>query len=92
MSAAHTPSPWLWSGDELIGSNGKRVIETIPYEGMWIDPECDDARLIAAAPDLLSALIILLHYDEQDAACVPTSAHLDAQDAARAAIAKATGQ
>lgn len=51
-----------------------------------------NARLIAAAPDLLEALESLLHYDEQDAGCIPTDAHLDAQNEARAAIARARGE
>jgi len=40
-----------------------------------------DARLIAAAPDLLAALMAMLYDDEHDEAC----------GKARAAIAKATG-
>lgn len=38
---------------------------------------------------LLEALKSLLDYDEQDAGCIPTDAHRDAQNVARAAIAKA---
>jgi len=40
---------------------------------------------------LLTALTDLLKHDEQDAGCIPTDAHLDAQDNARNAIAIATG-
>lgn len=63
----HTPGPWTWrrtpySGDldksrELVGGNGVIVIDADPSGGEYgeaIDPESDDARLIAAAPDLLA--------------------------------------
>lgn len=46
----------------------------------------------ALTAELLSSLTALLSYDEQDAGCIPTDAHLDAQNDARAAISKATGQ
>lgn len=50
-----------------------------------------NARLIASAPELLEALKALLAHDECDAGCIPTDAHLDVQNDARAAIRKATG-
>ena len=90
----HTPGPWTWDNPQncasgLSGAGGSPVIEDMGYDGLWIDPSSANARLIAAAPDLLEALTALLDYDEQDAGCVPTHAHLDAQDDARAAILKA---
>jgi len=39
--------------------------------------------------DLIAAAKVLLDYDEQDAGCIPTDAHLDAQEEVRIAIAKA---
>ena len=48
------------------------------------------ARLIAAAPELLEALIGMLAYAEKEAGCIASDEHLDLQDAARAAIAKST--
>ena len=59
MSAAHTPGPWVKDRyQQLIAANGKQV-------GVWgcgiswvsRDGEAEaNARLIAAAPDLLEAL------------------------------------
>lgn len=46
----------------------------------------------ALTAELLAALSLLLSHDEQDAGCLPTDAHRDAQQAARAAIARATGE
>lgn len=45
----------------------------------------------ALTAELLAALSLLLSHDEQDAGCLPTDAHRDTQEYARAAIAKATG-
>jgi len=50
---AHTPGPWIYSqsmqeGDYLVGT-GRKIIARL-----WGGNE-DDARLIAAAPDLLAA-------------------------------------
>jgi hypothetical protein len=55
----HTPGRWEWADDDLIGAGGKQVIESIPYEGMWIDPKSPDARLMAAAPCLLDFAVAL---------------------------------
>jgi hypothetical protein len=63
----HTPGPWEWDGDELVGACGVKVI----YEtdnGARGDPECcgdyqqymrarsEDQPLIAAAPDYHEAM------------------------------------
>ena len=50
---AHTPGPWTAycasdDGDNYIGATGDRIVAQNASE--------DDARLIAAAPDLLAAL------------------------------------
>jgi hypothetical protein len=94
--AAHTPGPWVTTcrktgGDwELHDPTGRCVGTAV---------EMDDARLIAAAPDLLAALYVTSN-------CAPITAHLAtlADDAEitlgftaadirqiRAAIAKAEG-
>ena len=95
----HTPGPWDWYGSNLL-CGGKRQSEIIlnsaddgkPYghhaaliEHHWDgDVAKANARLIAAAPDLLEAL--------QD--MVSDHASLSAATLAftRAAIAKATGE
>jgi len=94
MSVPHTPGPWRVSGDEVpecwIIENG---------EGDFI-AQCEDrrgfvsldgivnARLIAAAPELLEALTVLADNIEH---AFPALASLGPLTAARAAIAKATG-
>jgi hypothetical protein len=55
MSGKHTPGPWRYDYEsgycgELIASNGKEVASFIN------EPDAPDARLIAAAPDLLVEL------------------------------------
>jgi len=80
----HTPGPWE-SGNgttSIYGSDGKEVARRI-----WHGPQDDErslanARLIAAAPELLAALQYLCEVSHTD----PRGF-----DAARAAIAKATG-
>jgi hypothetical protein len=82
--AKHTPGPWtdrdcdgevdgyVWAGDTIICGLGDKAKQRA------------DARLIAAAPDLLYALKAMLkHYDYS-----PSSAALRAQ----AAVAKAEGR
>lgn len=88
----HTPGPWTFvqggSGNfptwnVRIGSN----LITLPFASS-MDTLDADARLIAAAPDLLSALNAMLTHIgmDEDEWNKPTF------DQARAAIAKATGE
>jgi hypothetical protein len=73
MSGAHTPGPWDFgpgyepgkSTFDLYGPGGRQVIACASYENMWLatyNPITDaaNARLIAAAPELLEALTDLL--------------------------------
>lgn len=93
MNTKHTPGPWHTGKPEL--SNGYVWIN--PPDGCcgeiataWhIDQGSAEAnaRLIAAAPDLLETLIGLLDA-VQSSVCKNSG---PAQDAARVAIAKATG-
>ena len=87
--SGHTPGPWTFiPADEFWvkpaiqrGKEGGMVIE-----GLSAASEEADARLIAAAPDLLSALNAMLTHMgmDEDEWNKPTF------DQARAAIAKAT--
>ena len=58
----HTPGPWVWTEKQrVLNSAHGKVIDHADYEGMWFarydDAEDEaNARLIAAAPDLLDAL------------------------------------
>lgn len=93
MSAAFTPGPWVATGNGI--HKGHRCVALTHMEPK--EQRDADARLIAAAPDLLAALTRLCR-------AFPTDADMkeagwegpeieegcNAYDAARAAIAKAT--
>lgn len=86
--SAHTPGPWRYDYEtgycgEIIASNGKEVATFTD------EPNAPDARLIAAAPELLLALRSLMNLFEQH----EKVAHITSPvgNYARAAIAKATG-
>lgn len=112
MSAAHTPGPWLIrKGDEWTNSIVTAEGENTQGEPMFwevasynlLRPEARaNARLIAAAPELLEACLAMLAWDEAEKTAKPFDADggagfyqrigmcQDAFDKARAAIAKAT--
>ena len=80
----HTPGPWMVDGTEIRGEAqhaSQRICDMAPG---FSD---EDARLIAAAPDLLEALQALTKLYDTDEGCRALPEYL----AARAAIAKATG-
>lgn len=89
MTAQHTPGPWSVSiGDFADNGDARYILEGIKTIGL------KDARLIAAAPDLLEALAKIVDWNTR-----PLDSGLDAGRGiteiqlhqARAAIAKATG-
>lgn len=92
MSAKHSPAPWTWNKHYcgLVASNGDPVLQFYEYEGMLLAGfdkyEKANARLIAAAPELLEALNLCLAQLEPSM----TTLEFEAADAARAAISKAT--
>lgn len=80
MSAQHTPAPWNVSSPCELSPR-----YSVYHNGPLVYVERgEDARLIAAAPDLLACLLDVLDADGD----------LDAMDfnRYRAAIAKATGE
>ena len=81
----HTPGPWsLAEAAQTIpikGANGKTVASV-----RYGPTDLDDARLIAAAPDLLTALQDIM--DRLSYRLVPSERE---KENARAAIAKARG-
>ena len=102
MQTKHTPGPWvyrhsfdsaarrdIWTATDATGH--RELVATIPdAEGDHINA---DARLIAAAPDLLAALEALTACASMSGPA-GTTAYLisnERMQAARAAIAKATG-
>jgi hypothetical protein len=68
----HTPKPWHWGYDYygLFGENDEPVLCYMPFEGMDLecryDREKANARLIAAAPDLLEALRLAVRQNSHD--------------------------
>jgi hypothetical protein len=100
--AKHTPGPWVVgpiialenisitseNGESVIGTAKNLEIYAATYRNLRpLAAECEaNARLIAAAPDLLAACIDALEVEEKMAQCP------DSELAARlrAAIAKAT--
>lgn len=96
MSSKHTPGPWSWytrNGHRVAidGSGGAEVARAEEYgASAWIEVSEDDARLIAAAPELLYVAELVDDVSDRidhD----PDSAFGQLVAAARAAIAKATG-
>ena len=108
MSAAHTPGPWVAHAShqkgraaaayyiDRVGGGDKRSRAVAHVKNSTIQPTAANARLIAAAPELLDALEFALRDMEatraQYAAHFPNIGVLAITIAtARAAIAKATG-
>jgi len=90
----HTPGPWIAVGFWVEHPNDKRPDicncdpRSMDQEGRSDAEILANARLIAAAPDLLEALKDML--DGHEDAC--TGYGEGAADKARSAIAKATGE
>lgn len=89
-----TPGPWSVDGNVIRGdakSNGSVSVACIldvayPY-GRWAGESAQaNARLIAAAPELLEALQLLLEQDDNG------EDEIWVRNKARDAIAKATGE
>jgi hypothetical protein len=113
MSAAqHTPGPWVLDESDYIQARGFRIESANPEVGVIaythaVDSQCDgrysigeeraNARLIAAAPELLAIVKYMLGYVQSDIDDLKTKG-MDPADQtlylfekARAAIAKAKG-
>ena len=97
MSTQHTPGPWNVQRNVVNYRSGRTALE---IRGAGDDliatlPGCDrdavNARLIAAAPDLLEALKKIANLDYRGTNYTENIL-VDAIAVARAAIAKAEGQ
>ena len=104
MNKKHTPGPWSVDWAIVTVGGSPQVVEffvrrdgdSVAIASDIVDPDtgvrsAENARLIAAAPDLLSAVIGLLHLDtdhqrgaDDDDVCAEVRA-------AREAVAKAVG-
>ena len=100
MEGKHTKGPWFVTPDGFrvtdkpvwFDQNGSRHGET-PNIVIFAETQAN-ARLIAAAPDMLEALQVVeaLHKRYCDRVGAQDQWARDVQNKARAAIAKATGQ
>jgi hypothetical protein len=96
----HTPGPWSYSGDddgdfvvwgpgrdEFLANVDQESFGPVPPMKVAFDINQANARLIAAAPDLLEALVVALPWLSEDE--VPS---LAAKQLVKAAIRKARGE
>lgn len=96
MTAQHTPGPWSAHHHESTDTYTVHV-EGRSWESWGVahvgyTKEDDaNARLIAAAPELLEALIAVVNMPDYDGSISTSVVRRNAKHAARAAIAKATG-
>lgn len=89
MTLKHTPGPW-----EPVDMGRDGLICVMPKSKLAVADCCDmnDARLIAAAPDLLAALQYLADMVSSSLAGDDYAPFSKCVNQARAAIAKATGE
>ena len=88
----HTPGPWILKGLTVYNSNEIEICESNDFVRANADNTSEieaNARLIAAAPDMMDALKDCLAYMLDDQSSDVTGAK--ALDSINAAIAKAEG-
>lgn len=90
MSTKHTPGPWEWTG-LFIEHDGRAIAQLLPHGQK---PNEANARLIAAAPELLEALkrAISSRILSIDFARNRTPEAIDLRRQIIAVITKATGE
>jgi len=87
VASEHTPGPWRWVDDSLIGYDGRDIFSGDPVNPEYPSQELANAHLIAAAPEMLAALEHLIEAFHGNRT-IPIRPNWDM---ARAAIAKAKG-
>ncbi len=104
MTAKHTPGPWAYHNTPTpfiyVNAGGLPIcqIYTSTAHGQSMGEQFANARLIAAAPELLEAAKLVLEWYEAEDNHSGTDFYQrmqmcrDSEDAIRAAIAKATGE
>ena len=92
----HTPGPWTSQGLAIVASDRSFVCRVYPWCADPQDAECAkaNARLIAAAPELLEALeeTLTAGINWYETATKSDASELGFVVRARAAIAKAKGE
>jgi hypothetical protein len=99
MKALHTPGPWFVGNKFTIATCSNNDDQTfgmlIPIADVYGENRVEDARLIAAAPDLLSSAVEFLAASEFSAPIVDHDEAMprykEADRALREAIARAKG-
>lgn len=87
-----TPGPWLFNGYEIESEQCDYIADVYGTKAST-DEEKANANLIAASPELISALQQLLEiHDDQSGKAWTTSSKRRALDNARAAVNKALGE
>lgn len=100
MTTKHTPGPWRTDGSieaedlDIVSDEGRIAMMDVSRQTGWSKPVMNaNARLIAAAPELLEALSNILHEVTHDIAGLPRDELLDVvstvRELAASAIAKA---
>ncbi len=91
---AHTPGPWKCDLSDDHGGVYSIAGPDDEYGAATLELSEENARLIAAAPDLLTALkALVLEVELKDnPSDEGASEHCEQMDAARSAIAKAEGR
>jgi hypothetical protein len=105
MKTQHTPGPWHADAEGIVRHTGSDTAVKLAsgyIENAFVGDDGTDetranARLIAVAPDLLAVVKELVEIERRDSLADPdqaaTGAHRERTwDAARAAVAKATGE
>lgn len=96
MNGKHTPGPWSQDkyGNVISADKETIKVEGVSLSGRSTEETRANARLIAAAPELLAALEAMLEAVRQNIDGIPPTADqifAKAGHSAVAAIAKATG-
>ena len=90
-NTTHTPGPWTFNGDHVVAGTHTVVADPFASDALFGGEGEANARLIAAAPELLAALETAV-----DAIWLTGDRFTDHKaavtDTARAAIARATGK
>jgi hypothetical protein len=91
---AHTPGPWIVNGYEIVQQDCDSTFPPLTkicngHGNLNMETIDANARLLAAAPELLAALKELVHYDEGSSA--QGSFGYEALGRCKSAIAKAEG-
>ncbi len=87
QNTTHTPGPWTFNGDHVVAGTHTVVADPFASDALFGGEGEANANLIAAAPEMLSALEAICDDADED-----TDSGAAILATARAAIAKAKGQ